>query len=189
MYLDTGPLKRVAGHEEIRDQDGDGDGGGRRNGGWERMRVRSREVEARRRAPAVEDRVRKLESGRFAGADLRASQADIPYESLVDTIPCAQYGDVRSPDVRTRFLLPSGDEKWIQFSSMPSPQPFESQVLWSGVILDLTERKTIEAEKNQLLLDLRAAQAEIVTLEGILIICSCCKKLRNDDGTWERVDT
>lgn len=88
-----------------------------------------------------------------------------------------------------RILMPSGEEKWIQLSSMPSPQRFESQVLWSGVILDITERKAIEAEKNKLLLDLQAAHAEIVTLEGILPICSFCKKIRDDDGTWERVDT
>ena len=70
----------------------------------------------------------------------------------------------------------------------PSPQRVESQVLWSGVVLDITERKTMEEEKNRLVLELRTALDEIETLEGILPICSFCKKIRDEEGKWEQVD-
>lgn len=49
-----------------------------------------------------------------------------------------------------RIVMPSGEVKWIQLSSMPSPQVYQGQVLWSGVILDVTERKRAEEEKNRL---------------------------------------
>ena len=37
--------------------------------------------------------------------------------------------------------------------------------------------------------DLSAALEHIKTLQGILPFCSYCKKIRNDEGYWERVDT
>jgi hypothetical protein len=35
---------------------------------------------------------------------------------------------------------------------------------------------------------LKKALDEVNTLEGILPFCSFCKKIRKDDGYWERVD-
>lgn len=87
-----------------------------------------------------------------------------------------------------RIVMPSGGLKWIQLSSMPSPQRFDSQVLWSGVILDITERKAMEEEKNQLLAALQEALAEIRTLKEIIPICSYCKRIRDHEGDWEQVE-
>jgi PAS domain S-box-containing protein len=193
----------------------------------------------------LEARVRELERGQSTEAEPHEVRPGIPYQALVDTIPCALYGYVRWPDGRNRFIymssqcerifghtadriiadpnllwgmvhpddverleredtaanragglfqsevriiLPSGGVKWIQLSSMPSPQRVESQVLWSGVILDITERKSIEEEKNRLVVELRTALHEIETLEDILPICSYCKKVRDDEGKWEQID-
>jgi hypothetical protein len=36
---------------------------------------------------------------------------------------------------------------------------------------------------------LRAALSEVRTLEGLIPICSHCKKVRDDDGFWEAVET
>jgi len=37
--------------------------------------------------------------------------------------------------------------------------------------------------------DLRKALEEVNTLEGIIPICSNCKKIRDDDGYWDQVDS
>lgn len=87
-----------------------------------------------------------------------------------------------------RIVMPSGRLKWIQLSSMPSPQRFDSQRLWSGVILDITERKEMEEEKNRLVVALQEALAAIRTLEGIIPICSYCKRIRDDEGAWEQME-
>ncbi len=50
------------------------------------------------------------------------------------------------------------------------------------VMIDITERQRTVSE-------LRAALAEIRELQGILPICSGCKKIRDDDGYWQQVDT
>lgn len=43
-------------------------------------------------------------------------------------------------------------------------------------------------EREKLIGELQAALAEIKTLQGILPICSFCKKIRNDQGYWEQVE-
>lgn len=87
-----------------------------------------------------------------------------------------------------RIVMPSGAVKWIQLSSMPSPQRYEGQVLWSGVIIDTTARKRAEEEKGRLVDELQAALSRIRKLEGIIPICSFCKKIRDEDGVWQEVD-
>ncbi len=54
---------------------------------------------------------------------------------------------------------------------------------------DITERKQAEKERENLITKLEAALSEIKTLKGILPLCSFCKKIRDDKGYWEQVDT
>jgi PAS domain S-box-containing protein len=87
-----------------------------------------------------------------------------------------------------RVVLPSGQVKWIQITSMASSQKYDSQIIWSGVALDISERKEVEAERNRLVLDLQNALAEVKTLKGIIPICCYCKKIRDDKGFWTQVE-
>ena len=43
-------------------------------------------------------------------------------------------------------------------------------------------------EKEMLIGDLRHALAEIKTLKGIIPICSSCKKIRDDQGSWNMLE-
>jgi CheY-like chemotaxis protein len=51
------------------------------------------------------------------------------------------------------------------------------------------ERLRIVREKEQLIADLQDAIGQIKTLSGLLPICANCKKIRNDKGYWERIET
>ena len=53
---------------------------------------------------------------------------------------------------------------------------------------DITKRKEVEAEREELIDNLQEALQEIKTLKGILPICSFCKKVRDDKGSWEQLD-
>ncbi len=53
---------------------------------------------------------------------------------------------------------------------------------------DITDRKRIEQEREQLISELQKALAEIKTLHGILPICSSCKKIRDDKGAWHQME-
>ena len=48
--------------------------------------------------------------------------------------------------------------------------------------IEILERKRVESELEESL-------AQVRVLEGIFPICSYCKKIRNDTGYWEQVDT
>ncbi|MEI6562373.1 MAG: response regulator [Verrucomicrobiota bacterium] len=51
------------------------------------------------------------------------------------------------------------------------------------------ERKQEEAERERLIAELQKALAEVKTLSGLLPICSGCKKIRDDHGYWNRIET
>jgi PAS domain S-box-containing protein len=54
---------------------------------------------------------------------------------------------------------------------------------------DITERKRIEEEREKLIHELQDALANIKTLRGLLPICSYCKKIRDDKGYWNRIES
>ncbi len=48
---------------------------------------------------------------------------------------------------------------------------------------------TAERERDQLIEKLQKALAEIKTLSALLPICANCKKIRDDNGYWEQIET
>lgn len=50
------------------------------------------------------------------------------------------------------------------------------------------ERKQAETEREQLIQELKEALAQVKTLSGLLPICSGCKKIRDDQGYWNRIE-
>jgi DNA-binding NtrC family response regulator len=51
------------------------------------------------------------------------------------------------------------------------------------------EIRARESEKDALITQLQAAFADIKTLEGLIPICASCKKVRDDSGFWQGVET
>jgi PAS domain-containing protein len=58
-----------------------------------------------------------------------------------------------------------------------------------GICADITERKTIEEERESLIKELREALQKVKTLSGLLPICAACKKVRDDQGYWDQIDS
>ena len=54
--------------------------------------------------------------------------------------------------------------------------------------VDITSRKKIEIDRDQLIRKLQQALEKIKTLSGIIPICACCKKIRDDKGYWHSVE-
>lgn len=46
-----------------------------------------------------------------------------------------------------------------------------------------------EAERERLIKELQTAMAEVKTLSGLLPICAQCKKIRDDRGYWNQIET
>ena len=58
-----------------------------------------------------------------------------------------------------------------------------------SVTRDITELKKKENELKDVILKLQKALEEIRTLRGILPICANCKKIKDDKGYWEQVES
>ncbi len=56
------------------------------------------------------------------------------------------------------------------------------------IVRDITEQKRAEAERQALIEELQKASNNIITLKGLVPICSGCKKIRNDEGYWQQVE-
>jgi PAS domain S-box-containing protein len=55
-------------------------------------------------------------------------------------------------------------------------------------VRDITNRKWLEEDKQKLLNKLQESLAHIKELNGLLPICSNCKKIRDDKGFWNQVE-
>ncbi|HWR57442.1 MAG TPA: PAS domain-containing protein [Thermodesulfovibrionales bacterium] len=54
---------------------------------------------------------------------------------------------------------------------------------------EITSLKKMEAERESLILELREALAKIKTLKGLIPVCAWCKKVRDDKGYWNEIET
>jgi PAS domain S-box-containing protein len=61
-------------------------------------------------------------------------------------------------------------------------------VRFRTLVRDISERVEAEREMQRLIEELQEALAQVKTLKGLLPICAACKKVRDDDGYWSRLE-
>ncbi len=67
-------------------------------------------------------------------------------------------------------------------------KPFDEALI--GVTIELSlHRHQMEVERERMRRELEESQAEVNILSGLLPICSHCKKIRNDTGYWEKIES
>jgi PAS domain S-box-containing protein len=54
---------------------------------------------------------------------------------------------------------------------------------------EITERRRAETERERLIVELQEALVKVKTLSGLIPICSSCKKIRDDQGAWHKLET
>jgi PAS domain S-box-containing protein len=59
----------------------------------------------------------------------------------------------------------------------------------SSIARSIAQRKEEERLRLKLIEELTQALAQVKTLTGLLPICAACKRIRNDEGYWEQVET
>ncbi|HST07144.1 MAG TPA: PAS domain S-box protein [Gemmatimonadaceae bacterium] len=84
-----------------------------------------------------------------------------------------------------RYLCRDGSYRWFRWNAAPDSG---KQVIYS-VARDITDAKRAEAEREQLVLELREALNEVESLREILPICSYCRKIRDDKNYWQTVES
>ena len=83
----------------------------------------------------------------------------------------------------------NGELYWESASISPIRDGAGRVTHFVAVKEDITARKQTEAERDQLIVDLQSALANVKSLSGLLPICASCKKIRDDKGYWSQVES
>lgn len=70
-----------------------------------------------------------------------------------------------------------------------NPVELDGELYIQAVVRDISDRKRIEMEREGLIDDLKDALSQVKVLSGLLPVCALCKKIRNDKGKWEQMET
>ncbi len=98
-------------------------------------------------------------------------------------------GEVPVFQVEHRMRARDGSWRWIlNWGRIVERDAAGRPVRAYGTHLDITRRKQAELDREQLIVSLEVALAEIKTLRGIIPICAGCKKIRDDQGYWNQLE-
>lgn len=110
---------------------------------------------------------------------------DAAWGSIIDHLE----GRTDCHKMEYRMRAKDGSYRWILDHARIVKRAADGQPLrMSGTHIDITDRKRIEEERDQLIASLKAALQEIRTLKGIIPICSYCHSIRNDRGAWDQLE-
>jgi PAS domain S-box-containing protein len=87
------------------------------------------------------------------------------------------------------YPLLGGNRRYIIFDAAPVYNADGERIAAVETLQDITERKRLEEEKEELVMDLHLASTRIKKLRGLIPICSTCKKIRDDKGYWNKLES
>ncbi len=89
-----------------------------------------------------------------------------------------------------RVLCKDGRYKWILDRGKVIERNKDGKPLRViGTHSNISDRKEWEMEREKLITGLKDALKEVKTLNGLLPICANCKKIRDDKGYWNRLES
>lgn len=122
--------------------------------------------------------------------------------------PCREAGQLFHPDDADRvtdllkdmrkgkkikgaeYRLKRADKEEMVALVHSSPVVDAGKVLGAKLsITDITPRKKAEDQRDKLISELQKTLAEVKMLKGIIPICASCKKIRDDKGYWNQVES
>ncbi len=84
---------------------------------------------------------------------------------------------------------PGGEFRNCEIHGYPILDDNENVVQMIEYSVDITNRKNVELEREKLIFQLQEALAKVKQLSGFLPICASCKKIRDDKGYWNQIET
>jgi CheY-like chemotaxis protein len=117
---------------------------------------------------------------------------DINLKGKMDGIEAA--GIIRSRfDIPSIFVTAYSDAKLLERAKITEPfgyliKPFENREILCNIEIALYKHRA-ETERKKLVQELKDSLAKIKFLSGMLPICANCKKIRDDNGYWEQIES
>jgi Ca2+/Na+ antiporter len=81
------------------------------------------------------------------------------------------------------FYSPPGGELW----KVVANRLLALYAIWVTAFISWP-RKKVEAQREQMIIELKEAHSRIKILSGFLPICAFCKKIRDDQGQWHQME-
>jgi PAS domain-containing protein len=116
---------------------------------------------------------------------------DLPRLSRIPAALAAAARAAEQPDAPSRLVVPldtPSGRRWLEVRRDPVRDRWNELAGSLLVIHDVTARKALQEERERLIGELEAALATVRTLEDILPICSGCRRIREVDESWSRLD-
>ena len=95
---------------------------------------------------------------------------------------------LRETHQRETIRFPSGD-RMLQVTVDPVFSEGGDLIHVVHIISDITALNRAEEQQKNLISELQNALAKVKTLSGFLPICANCKKIRDDKGYWNQIET
>ncbi len=92
-------------------------------------------------------------------------------------------------DATWEFITKEGTRRHIEASVSLMMNSEKTPIGFRGIGRDMTQRKQMEIKQAQLIADLNQALGEVNILHGLLPICASCKKIRDDKGYWNQIES
>jgi PAS domain S-box-containing protein len=108
------------------------------------------------------------------------------FSMVEENIQKRLYGGIKSLHYEFRIITKNHDIRNVEVYSSLTVYNHKPAII--GTLLDITERKQAEENRERLILELKEALSQVKTLRGLLPICASCKKIRNDKGYWEQME-
>jgi len=82
-----------------------------------------------------------------------------------------------------------GNKRYFIVSATPYLDNENNRIGIIETFQDITPRRLLEEEREKLIASLRESRDQVKTLRGFLPICSSCKKIRDDKGYWNQIES
>ena len=142
-----------------------------------------------------------LKANRAVCEMLGYAEADLPGQSIeeithpqdretsINMLMQLLHGEVPLYQLEKRYVKKNGEALWVNLT-VTAIRGQEGKVLYAlGMVENISRRKLAEQERERLVRDLQQALDNAKTLHGLLPMCAWCKKVRNDKGYWQKVET
>jgi PAS domain S-box-containing protein len=110
-------------------------------------------------------------------------------ETSINLLKQLLHGEVPLYQLEKRYIKKNGETLWINLTVAAIRGQSDEVPYAFGMVEDISRRKLAEQERERLVRDLQQALDKIKTLRGLLPMCAWCKKVRNDKGYWQKVET
>ncbi len=109
-------------------------------------------------------------------------------ENVEEYTNAALRGEKKDP-YEAEFFHKNGSLVRLRVTEVPVFDDNGTVLGIEGIVQDITELKRVEAEREKLIQRLEKALREVKTLSGLLPICARCKKIRDNNGRWYKIES